>query len=287
MTDQKNRQLDIAKLKNLPVMPEENQRILMAINDEDIDLDDLSEILKSSPILMARLIGLANSAYFGYAGQVTDLRVAVVNVLGLKLVKSLSLSILIGLSFSGSRCKSFDSQRFWLDALLTAVCAQALVKAAKLKDIDANTAYTAGMVLHIGMLAVVFLYPDEVADIFALAQKEELDIDQLILEKGMDQYLLGGYLLERWKLPSLYSDVVEEYRVSEVDYANASLHSLLKVASLLRRVVRDNQEQLSEDEQKVLKLLAMKEKQFFTIKAKLAEKMDDLNALVQTMAGGK
>jgi len=287
MVAKKNRQLDIARLKNLPVMPEENQRILMAINDEEINLEDLSEILMTSPILMTRLIGLANSAYFGYAGKVTDLRVAVVNVLGLKLVKSLSLSILVGLSFSSSRCKGFDSQRFWRDALLTAICAQTLVKATKSKAVDANTAYTAGMVLHIGMLAVVYLYPDEVADIFALAQKEDLDIDQLMMEKAIDQYQLGGYLLERWKLPSLYSDVVEEYRMDNVDYADTSLHSLLKVASLLRRVVRDDQQSLSEDELQILKSLSIKENQFFTIKAKLAEKMEDLNILVQTMAGGK
>lgn len=287
MTAKKNRQLDIAKLKNLPVMPEENQRILMAINNDDINLDDLSEVLMSSPILMARLIGLANSAYFGYAGKVTDLRVAVVNVLGLKLVKSLSLGILLGLSFSNSRCKEFESQRFWRDALLTAICAQTLAKATKSKEIDANSAYTAGMVLHIGMLAVVFLYPDEVADIFVLAQKEGLDIDQLMMEKGIDQYQLGGYLLERWKLPSLYSDVVEEYRMDNTDYAGASLHGLLKVASLLRRVVRDNQESLSEDELQILKLLPIEESQFFTLKVKLAEKMEDFNVLVQTMAGGK
>jgi hypothetical protein len=34
-------------------------------------------------------------------------------------------------------------------------------------------------------------------------------------------------------------------------------------------------------------LLPIKEKQFFNIKAKLAEKMEDLNILVQTMDGGK
>jgi len=287
MTIKKNRQLDIAKLKNLPVMPEENQRILMAINDEDIDLDELSDILMTSPILMTRLIGLANSAYFGYAGKVTDLRVAVVNVLGLKLVKSLSLSILVGLTFNRAACKRFDSQRFWRDALLTAICAQTLVKAAKLKNLDANTAYTAGMVLHIGMLAVVFLYPEEVADLFNLAEQQEFNLDQLMMEQAIDQYQLGGYLLERWKLPALYSDVIEEYRLDTVDYADAELHSLLKVASLLRRVVRDEQESLSAEESAILKLLPIKEKQFFSIKEKLAEKMDDLNMLVQAMAGGK
>lgn len=41
MNVKKNRQLDIAKLKNLPVMPEENQLILMTINNDDTaDIDD-------------------------------------------------------------------------------------------------------------------------------------------------------------------------------------------------------------------------------------------------------
>jgi HD-like signal output (HDOD) protein len=66
-------------------------------------------------------------------------------------------------------------------------------------------------------------------------KNRQLDIDQLMMEKAIDQYQLGGYLLERWKLPSLYSNVVEEYRMDEADYADASLHSLLKVASLLMK----------------------------------------------------
>lgn len=106
-------QLDISKLKNLPPLPEESGRILTALNDPYIELDKLVSLLSTSPILVGRLLGLANSAYFGYPGTVTNLKVAIINVLGLKLVKNLSLSILLGTALDSSRCVHFESERFF------------------------------------------------------------------------------------------------------------------------------------------------------------------------------
>jgi HD-like signal output (HDOD) protein len=60
-------------------------KIIEAMNDSGITIKELATLISVSPALAARLSGLANS---GCAGNVSDLRVAIIRVLGLDLVKS-------------------------------------------------------------------------------------------------------------------------------------------------------------------------------------------------------
>ena len=120
-------QLKINRLKSLPALPEASVKILEAIQNPDISIEQLAEVLALSPGLVARLLGLANSAYFGQARQIKDLRTAIVQVLGLQLAKSLTVGIVLNVQIDANRCKGFDTHAFWMHSLLTAMAAQKLV----------------------------------------------------------------------------------------------------------------------------------------------------------------
>ena len=278
-------QLEISRLKNLPPLPEESGRILTALNDPDIELGKLVDLLLTSPILVGRLLGLANSAYFGYPGTVTNLKVAIINVLGLKLVKSLSLSILLGTALDSSRCVHFESERFWRHSLLTAVSAQKLALLLKQSSLDPSLAYTAGILLHIGLLAAVHVYPEEM-DQLLLENNNESTLDALMIQyHTIDQYQIGGYLLERWQLPAIFQNIVKHY--SDANYQGEFLPmiSLLKLANILATMMRHNVKELSSEGLTLMRTLGAKESEILSIKVEVSEKMDDLNALVKTMTG--
>lgn len=279
-------QLEISKLKNLPPLPEESARILTALNDPDIELEKLVDLLSTSPILVGRLLGLANSAYFGYPGTVTNLKVAIINVLGLKLVKSLSLSILLGTALDSSQCSHFEPERFWLNTLLTAVSAQKLAVLIKQKSLDPSLAYTSGILLHIGLLAAVHVYPEQMEQLLLLEKKDELTLGGLMAQYHMiDQYEVGGYLLERWKLPDVFQQVVKHYMDAGYQGEVLPMISLLKLANVLVRMIRHDKESISSEGFALMQTLSIKEPEILSIKVEISEKMDDLNALVKTMTG--
>ncbi len=58
----------VLKLKGVPPMPVTAQKILSIIDNADIS--ELAGVIEQDPCLAARLIGLANSAYFGWPGGV-------------------------------------------------------------------------------------------------------------------------------------------------------------------------------------------------------------------------
>ncbi|MCQ8180048.1 HDOD domain-containing protein [Methylomonas sp. SURF-1] len=205
--------LQVGSLKNLPALPEASMRILAAVNTPDISIDKLTSILALSPGLVARLLGLANSAYFARGAVVSDLRTAIFQVLGLDLVKSLALGIVLNVQFDTSKCQQFDSERFWSESLLTAVSAQKLaVGRRQLQGFSSSTVYTGGLLLNIGMLALAFLLPDQLNSILVKCSASGLAVgEEIARQLGHSHHQLGYVLLNKWQLPTVYQSLLFNY----------------------------------------------------------------------------
>jgi len=278
-------QLEISKLKHLPPLPEESCRILTALNDPDIELEKLTNLLSTSSVLVGRLLGLANSAYFGYPGTVISLKLAIINVLGLKLVKSFSLSILLGAALDSNRCTHFEPERFWRNTLLTAVSAQKLALLLRQDSLEPSLAYTAGILLHIGLLAAVHVYPEEM-DQLLVEKNKESTLDTLMTQyQAIDQYQIGGYLLERWQLPVIFQNIVKHYADANYQGEVLPMINLLRLANVLLKMMLHNEEQIPSEGLALMQTLGVNEAEILSIKVEMLEKMDDLNALVKTMTG--
>ena len=112
--------LEIQKIDHLPAMPSIAQEILIASNDDSSGLDDIAKIIKKDAALAAKIIGMANSAFFGFGRKVTTLEQAIINVLGLDLVKGFALSLAMSRVFNPEKCQQFDIKKYWLSAFITA-----------------------------------------------------------------------------------------------------------------------------------------------------------------------
>ena len=204
--------LQISKIKNLPELSAASTKILDAVNDPDISIDELATVLSVAPVLVGRLLGLANSAYFGCTTEITDLRVAIIRVLGLNLVRSLTIGVLLNMELDTRKCSQFNSERFWMNALLTATLSQKFSTLVRDETVVPSTAYTAGLLLNIGLIVVIFLLPEESNLILINAEENATSISvEMTSLLGKSQYELGGLLLEHWHLPAVYQTVLKEF----------------------------------------------------------------------------
>jgi len=239
--------LQISKIRNLPELSAASLKIIDAVNDPDISIDDLATVLSVCPVLTCRLLGLANSAYFGYAGEITDLRVAIVRVLGLNLVKSLSISVLLNLALDSRKCSQFNSERFWMDALLTATLSQQFSLLIHDEAVDPSTAYTAGLLLNIGLIVAIYLLPEESNVILLNTEENGSSISkEMTCLLGKNQYELGGVLLEHWHLPAIYQTVLKEFKNSAYCGIEKKMIALIKVCfALAKKMLSDQHEELT------------------------------------------
>jgi HD-like signal output (HDOD) protein len=278
--------LEIAKIKNLPPLPEASIKIISAVNDPDISVNELVEVISLSPTLMARLLGLSNSSYFGRAGQIKDLRVAIIQVLGLNLVKSLSLSIALNVELDTSQCKLFDANFFWSHALSTALVAQKIAVHLDNELMAPNIVYTSGLLLNIGLLAAVYIFPVEMNNVFANSEQTDGAVSKQMIESfGQTQYDLAGILLERWQLPKVYQNTIKEFRRPEFEGDEKILAELLELShSLGYYIIADNNEEMP-DFSYLLNKLSLSQELVDNIIAELKENKDNINELAAVIGG--
>lgn len=94
------------ELNNLPPLPKSVQRIKQLCCDPESAIIELKEVVESDPLLTANLLRLANSAYYGFSGQINNVFHAITifgksTVLGFALASAIRNSFVIDLSAYG------------------------------------------------------------------------------------------------------------------------------------------------------------------------------------------
>ena len=196
------------------------RKILDALQDPEIEISKLAAIIEQDPALLARIVGVANSAYFAYPEPVTSAEEAIIHVLGLDTTMSLALGIVFSGPFDASRCNGFNLQQFWLESIFSATLAQSLTPllATELKP-HPGQAYMAGLLHRIGQLVIVHLYPQELSGLIDLCQHSCDPQSRLQMEHSelqVDHAEVGGWLARKWHLPPMVIEVMEHY--SDVAY---------------------------------------------------------------------
>ncbi len=226
-------------LNMLPPLPEVARQILTDLNDEFVTGEEVAEVVGKDPGISARLIALANSAYFGLSKPVGDIAEVVNRVLGVDNVRSLSLALAADHVFDSSRCDRFDTQRFWVGALLMADSTRRVIDSdTEADDDDRALAYQTGLCHNVGLLALAYLLPLETN--VALGRHLEQDQEenkaedarknlgvQLIAATGMDHRQVTFAVAQAWSLPAATVAAYEP-----VAHSSSRLHCALDVARL-------------------------------------------------------
>lgn len=197
--------MDSRRLRELPPLPREAERILALLGDDDVSIADLADAIDCSPPLAARVVGLARSAYFGRMPGVNTVSDAIIKVLGLSLVKSLATGIALGRAFDASRCPAFQPDRYWSSALLTASMARLLARRASVAGVpDGDSAYLCGLLHNLGMLAMGHLAPDALGAVLRLTAEDpnrrSIDVARELF--ATDHAEVGAWVAEQWQLPA-------------------------------------------------------------------------------------
>lgn len=201
---------ELLDVRQLPPLSLTASRLLEAVADEDIELEALAAIISDDPGLTARIVGLANSAYFGQRQPIFTVEEAIIRVLGLSMVKSLALSISVAGVFQPQRCEGFDVQGYWCRALGTAQLARLLIlRMPPSERPEVDGVYLCGLLHNLGLLLLAHQVPDRYASVLRdkLATPEVHLVEIERTQLGLDHLQAGSWLLRRWHLPDSVVDV--------------------------------------------------------------------------------
>jgi len=186
-------------------LPATAQEILTCFGDEFIDADKVTAVVEGDPGICAKLLGLSNSAYFGLAEPVNSMSEAISRVLGVDTVRSLVLAMAIQRSFNRNSCPGFNTERFWMQSLLTAECCKKIAALdADAEDDVRDLAYSAGLCHNLGLLALVHLEPSKTNSIL-VAHRKSSEPNSLASmfsdELSTDHRIMTAEVARTWSLP--------------------------------------------------------------------------------------
>lgn len=191
----------LQQFDTLPPLPYVAHEILLAVNDRDASLGNIAATLSREPGLTARIVSMANSAFFAKQRPVYSAEDAVVR-LGLNRVRVLAASILLAQQFDSSRCRPFRAERYWFGAVGTAFSAARLSRYVGFEQGE-DAAYLAGLLHNIGLLLLVYVFPQEMSRALeAKAENPDSSLSSLARQQvGTDHHEAGRLLLSEWGLP--------------------------------------------------------------------------------------
>lgn len=223
-----------------PPLPQTLVEALDLLDDPDqIQVKSVTQLVERDPIVVARLLQVVNSAYYGMRREVSSARQAVtllgpVSVAGI--VVSMNMLKLQGtLSDLAQQC--FD--RLIRHSAATAFIARHLSTrsrpAAPLPD-AAGDAFTAGLLHDFGKIILVYNFPDEAV---ALYEKDVLaehivtpstrETEQLLF--GCDHAEAGAYAARKLRLPDALADLIRYHHAPDERTLGEPTAALLRIVA--------------------------------------------------------
>jgi len=203
----------IDDMRHLPALPAAVIELLDMLCRDGVETRQVAATLSLDPVLAAKTLRLANSSFYGLPRRVSSVTEAV-GVLGLGTVKTLVLTAAVAARFSPPRCEGFDLQAFWRHSVAAAVFARLAAKQRELArcEIDAEEAFTAGLLHDIGRLVLANASPANYERVLSCGQGDSVTLSQRELEGlGIDHATVGARLAEKWRLPVNIVDAVAHH----------------------------------------------------------------------------
>ena len=224
----------------LPTAPKVVEELISSFDKASVSTEEIAKKLSTDPVLSAKLLRLANSAYYHVSRSIGTVEDAVL-MLGFVTVRTLVISS--GLVSGFKTVPGLDLKQFWRYSLHTAVSAKWIAK--KTKE-NTDLAFTIGMMHAIGQLVMHSAMSEKSIALDKVAGP--MDARRLDAEMGSFGYTfadVGAELAKRWKFPVTFSETIEAF---PEPHHNGELNRLAAVISLAAWRARVEQAELDDEE---------------------------------------
>lgn len=192
---------------NLPTLPTVISKMIELVDNPKTSAGSLARLISTDQALTARILKLANSAYYGFPREVSTVDMAIV-VLGFNTVKDMGLSLSVFDMFKESDDSNyFDINLFWEHSIACGIAARSIAK--RNYNACAGEAFVAGLLHDIGKAILKQYVHNDFREIMRRATGGERSLDEAEKEViGTSHGEVGGWLAARWNLPNMITDAI-------------------------------------------------------------------------------
>lgn len=230
------REKDVRKIVNyinqMPSLSTTVAKILEICNDPNTSPADLNKVISLDPVLMAKIMKLINSAYYGMSQEVTSLARAII-MLGINTVKNLALSTAVLTRLKDkNQFSAIDMDGFWKHSLGVAVVAKHI---AKMRNVDPNMIeefFIAGLLHDIGKIPLNSIFSERY--LMAMTMSDRTNSPLYMTEKRtmpIDHTRSGMLILKTWNVgESIIDSTVHHHEPEKYEGKHKELVNTVAIA---------------------------------------------------------
>lgn len=218
----------INNLKNVPAMPNVVIQALNIVKNPNSGIKDLGDIMSYDQSLSLKVLNLVNSAYYGFAQQITSITRALA-LLGMNQAKNIIVAIAMKPMFS-----SEENKELWEHSITVAVGCEYL--ASNLNIMDSEEAFIIGFLHDIGKIILNMQDKDALNQVRELVANGSDVIEAERIYFGTDHAEVGAALAKKWQLPILLTNVIKYHHTPNL----ASVPKECSLVYLVDKLIQDN-----------------------------------------------
>ena len=224
----------LAGIKEIPTLPEVMQNVLAAVASDDCSAEDLAGILSTDQALCAKVLKIANSAFFAQRRRIFDMGDAIV-LLGFDQITRIMLATAVfEVLRSLQRNTLFDLYGFWKHSIATAIAGKAIADILG-KPSDSKAIYTAGLLHDMGKLVLLAYFADLYSRVFRRLEAKELYMYEAeMAELGFTHCDISEWLCDRWNFPqNLIRSIAGHHGSISPELVSDSGSCIIRLADIL------------------------------------------------------
>ena len=201
----------LESIEELPMLSAVAVHINSMLQDMDTSADELANVIEKDPAIVAKLLKLTNSSFFGFSSKVSNTAHAIV-ILGFNTVLNavLSMAVIDALGAGHDKRSGLDMSEFWNHAVAVAVVSRYLSRS--LGGHRHENAFTAGIIHDIGKIVMAQYFKERFLALMDCVRAEGITFrtaEKRLFAMGHDA--MGAFLSRRWHLPDDLSAAIAQH----------------------------------------------------------------------------
>lgn len=222
---EKTRREILLKSDLIPPLPDLVARLLGILNKQETEPEDLEGLLQNDQVLVAKMLAMVNSPFYGLNRSIRTIREAVM-VLGFRGVRSLVLAT----STAKFLQRDFgwyghEPKGLWLHAVCVAAGSRFLARHAKMSADDCEQLFVGGLLHDIGKLLLVG-YVQEAPAVTTEQSIAEYERDTV----GLDHTEAGALVAAKWNLADEIQHAIKGHHDTEPGDGDARSIACVRIA---------------------------------------------------------
>ncbi len=270
----------------LATLPVVINNILVTATSEKTSAKDLANFIMNDQAISARVLRLANSAYYGMSKEIDSISRAIV-LIGFKEIISLALGTGILSTFSKNGVDApIDMTEFWKHSIGVGFAAGKIAK--KRRKIPDESTILMGLLHDIGKIIFCLYFPNEYAEVLEKTSNEQTPLYKI--EKryiGLDHAEMAYLLMKQWNFPtSLIQPARYHHNPSACPKQQVDMAMVVNLANFVchRSGIGRSGNNNIEPDNKILRKLGLSDENVRTLTAELVSEQDQVEDFLAALS---